>query len=298
MSPTSATRRFSRSTIIASVVAVLIIAVLVRQVLRDETPRPNLTRKLSASLLIAGGGPLPASVRNRFIELAGGPTARIVIIPAYEPEVAALARLKGLWKDFELASLTILSADSHEQADRAEFVSPLISATGVWLSGGTQEFLAERYVGSHVEHELQSLLKRGGVVGGTSAGASIMTRLMILEGRQEATLGRGLDLLPDAVIDQHFLKRNRLTRLRGVLQKHPQLIGFGIDESTALQVHLGNGSLQVVGNSYVMAVVPGLEESGLRLEILKAGDEANLISLRDPNVPVATAYEFDESFSE
>jgi cyanophycinase len=209
-----------------------------------------------------------------------------------------LVRLKIFWRDFDLASLTILTADSHEQADRPEFTTSLDSATGVWISGGTQNYLAERYVDSRVERELQKLLERGGVIGGTSAGASIMTRLMILEGRQAATLARGLDLLPDAVIDQHFMKRNRLARLRGVLEKHPQLIGFGIDESTALHVQLRSGSLQVVGNSYVMAVVPNSDTLGPRIEILKLGDEANINTLRDLSVPVATAYEFEEYISE
>lgn len=298
MSLISTPRRFGRATIAVVIVASLGIVFWVCHLMENQHPRPNATRRMSASLLIAGGGPLPASVRSQFIELAGGPAARILIIPAYKPDEAAQVRLKELWKNQELASLTILSADSHEQANSAEFAEPLTSATGVWISGGTQDFLAQRYVDSLVERELRRVLDRGGVIGGTSAGASIMTRLMIIEGRQDATLARGLDLLPDAVIDQHFMKRNRLTRLRGALQKYPQLIGFGIDESTALHVQLRNGRLQVVGNSYVVAVVPSTEEHGPRIEILKPGDEANINTLRDPNVPVATAYELDEYFSE
>lgn len=261
-------------------------------------PQKNFGRRRSPSLLIAGGGPLPTTVRSKFVELAGGSGARVVVIPAYEPDSAAMMRLKTFWRDFEMASLTILAADSKEQADHPDFSKSLAVATGVWISGGTQNFLAERYVDSRVEHELQRVLERGGVIGGTSAGASIMTRLMILEGRQEAMLSRGLDLLPNAVIDQHFMKRNRLNRLRGVLEKHPQLIGFGIDESTALHVQLRSGNLQVVGDSYVMAVVPTSDAVGPRIEILKPGDEANLNTLRDPTVPVATAYEFDEAVSE
>lgn len=298
MSQISVPKRLRRAVIVIAIVAFSGAGLWVWSRRENLPSRLNSGRRKSPSLLIAGGGPLPTSVRSRFIELAGTSSARVVIIPAYQPDVAALTRLKSFWRDFEIASLTILTADSHEQADRSEFIAPLTSASGVWISGGTQNFLAERYVDSLVERELQQVLKRGGVIGGTSAGASIMTRLMILEGRQEATLARGLDLLPDAVIDQHFLKRNRVARLRGVLEKHPQLIGFGIDESTALHVQLHSGSLHVVGNSYVMAVVPSSDAHSPRIEILKPGDEANMTTLRDPSVPVATAYEFEDSISE
>ena len=298
MSRISVPKRLRRTAFVITLVAFAGVGLWVWLRREDLPPRLNSARRKSPSLLIAGGGPLPTSVRSQFIELAGGSSARVVIIPAYQPDADALIRLKSFWRDFEIASVTILVADSREQADHTEFVAPLASATGVWFSGGTQDFLAERYVDSPVERELQRVLERGGVIGGTSAGASIMTRLMILEGRQEATLSRGLDLLPNAVIDQHFLKRNRLSRLRGVLEKHPQLIGFGIDESTALHVQLNSGSLHVVGNSYVMAVVPGSDDLSPRIEILKPGDEANLNTLRDPSVPVATAYEFEEHISE
>lgn len=298
MSLTSAPQKLRRVSVVFTIAVIAGFGLWIWPPRTSQPLRPNSARRQSPSLLIAGGGPLPESVRSRFIELAGSASARVVIIPAYQPDAAALARLKGFWKDFEIASLTILAADSREQATRTEFIAPLASATGVLFSGGTQDFLADRYVDSPIERELQHVLERGGVIGGTSAGASIMTRLMILEGRQEASLARGLDLLPNAVIDQHFMKRNRLSRLRGVLEKHPQLIGFGIDESTALYVQLNSGSLHVVGNSYVMAVVPGADGNSPRIEILKPGDEANLITLRDPNVPVATAYEFEEYISE
>ena len=125
-----------------------------------------------------------------------------------------------------------------------------------------------------------------------------MTRMMIGDGRHEAVLGRGLGLLPDAVIDQHFLKRNRLARLIGVLQRHPNLVGFGIDERTALEFHVLNHSLSVVGDSYVMAVVAGSDERHPRLEILKPSDQITLEGLRDPTVPVAQAYDFEEYLSE
>lgn len=266
--------------------------------LRTSSKSKTSVKRLSGTLLIAGGGVLPKSIRERFIELAGGSKARVVVVPGHEPDEAGLARQRGYWSDFKVESLTILSANSAEEANSETFLESLRSATGVWLGGGTQVFLAERYVDTQAERELFLLLGRGGVVGGTSAGASIMTRTMIVDGRHDAVLGRGLGLLPDAVIDQHFLKRNRLARLLGVLRQHPDLIGFGIDERTALEFHVLNHSLSVVGDSYVMAVVAGSDNRPPRLEILKPTDQITLEGLRDPKVPVAQSYDFEEYLSD
>ena len=266
--------------------------------LRTSSKSKTSVKRLSGTLLIAGGGVLPKSIRERFIELAGGSKARVVVVPGHEPDEAGLARQRGFWSDFNVESLTILSANSAQEANSETFLESLRSATGVWLGGGTQVFLAERYVDTQAERELFLLLGRGGVVGGTSAGASIMTRTMIVDGRHDAVLGRGLGLLPDAVIDQHFLKRNRLARLLGVLRQHPDLIGFGIDERTALEFHVLNHSLSVVGDSYVMAVVAGSDDRPPRLEILKPTDQITLEGLRDPKVPVAQSYDFEEYLSD
>lgn len=266
--------------------------------LRTSSKSKTSVKRLSGTLLIAGGGVLPKSIRERFIELAGGSKARVVVVPGHEPDEAGLARQRGFWSDFNVESLTILSANSAQEANSETFLESLRSATGVWLGGGTQVFLAERYVDTQAERELFLLLGRGGVVGGTSAGASIMTRTMIVDGRHDAVLGRGLGLLPDAVIDQHFLKRNRLARLLGVLRQHPDLIGFGIDERTALEFHVLNHSLSVVGDSYVMAVVAGSHDRPPRLEILKPTDQITLEGLRDPKVPVAQSYDFEEYLSD
>ncbi len=177
-----------------------------------------------------------------------------------------------------------------------EYVRPLREATGVWIGGGKQQFLTDAYLGTEVERQLKALLERGGVIGGTSAGAAVMTRVMINSGRTEAKLGQGFDFLPGAVVDQHFLKRNRLPRLLGVLRKHPDLIGLGIDEQTALVVDVRGKRIHVIGNSYVVACVPESSTSKAgdpslvptpvpgpttaRLEILKPGDEADLATLR------------------
>ena len=258
----------------------------------DPSHRSSLARREptpGGSLVICGGGRLPDQVRDRFVELAGGSQARIVVIPtahsyADSPEAK---RALDLWQGQPIASVSLFHTRSRVKADDLEYVRPLREATGVWLGGGKQQFLTEAYLGTEVERQLKALLERGGVIGGTSAGAAVMTRVMINSGRTEAKIGQGFDFLPGAVVDQHFLKRNRIKRLLGVVRRHPDLIGLGIDEQTALVVNVRGHRLNVIGNSYVFAcfstAVAGVasnEGPTTGMQILKAGDEADLAALK------------------
>jgi cyanophycinase len=113
-----------------------------------------------------------------------------------------------------------------------------------------------------------------------------MTRVMIAGGHDPVIEQPGFDLLPDAVIDQHFFRRNRTQRLLAVLSRHPDLIGVGIDEHTAVVVQLRRGHWSVIGQSYVMICLP-TEDRFPRLEILKAGESTDIEVLKD--LPGATA---------
>ncbi len=250
------------------------------------------------SLIISGGGRLPPEIRQRFVELAGGPSARIVVIPAFAADAKQQAGLRDVWRPFGVTNVRVLQADSRDAANRQEFLEPIKAATGVWLSGGQQEWLAARYVGSQVESELQALVKRGGVIGGSSAGAAVMSQVMIEQGLDTATMGTGLDLLPGAVIDQHFLKRSRLNRLLRVLEAQPKLIGFGIDEGTALVVQVSKGRLGVLGDSYVMVCVPHTDQGEPRYEAMKRGDQIDLDALRSGTARISSPQSLENWLSE
>ena len=140
------------------------------------------------------------------------------------------------WKAHEPASLTLLHTRDRAKADDPDFVKPLTEATGVWIGGGDQSKIAAAYLGTRVETELKNVLARGGVVGGTSAGAAIMSRLMIAGGNPKPNLIEGLGLLPNIIVDQHFSQRKREPRLREALTTHPGWAGIGIDEATAIIV--------------------------------------------------------------
>jgi len=254
-----------------------------RHKLNEQRPH-DLTARLdgreTGSLVICGGGGLPEELKERFVQLAGGRKARIVVIPTAHPSADAPDADKDLdvWKALGVASVRLLHTRSREKANDPAFVEPLSHATGVWLGGGDQTRLTEPYLGTEVEKHLKGLLDRGGVIGGISAGAAAMTHIMIASGRTKATEGEGFDFLPGAVIDQHFMMRNRLKRLLDLLARHPGLVGFGIDERTALVVR--GKRLSVIGDSYVMACVPGSEGRPPRMEVLKRGDYADLRELQ------------------
>jgi len=246
---------------------------------RSLMPRPR-----GGSLVICGGGNLPERIREHFIELAGGPNARILIIPTANSSADGPSGARSLepWKNYRVTSMRVFHTRSRKQADDPEFVRPLTEATGIWFGGGQQSLLTDVYLGTEVERQLKALLARGGVIGGTSAGAAVMSRVMIASGFREARLAQGFDFLDGAVVDQHFIKRNRIRRLAGVVKQFPNLIGLGIDETTALVVDIQGKRVRVIGGSYVVACLPEFigKEISTRVEILKPGDEADLTALK------------------
>ena len=241
-------------------------------------------------LILCGGGSVPDVVRDRFVQCAGGRDARIIVIPAYNPTPKEKAKLKEFWTRCGVAAVDVLSATSREEADTPAVAEAISKATAVWIGGGNQARLADTYVDTQVEDQLRALLERGGVVGGVSAGAAIMTRVMIAGGHDPVIEQPGFDLLPEAVIDQHFFRRNRTQRLLAVLARHPDLIGVGIDEHTAVVVQLRRKHWSVIGQSYVMVCLP-TEDRFPRLEILKSGESTNIDVLKD--LPGTTAIQSD-----
>ncbi len=249
-----------------------------------EHPQPLDGRVAGGSLMIVGGGAVTPDIRRQFVELAGGSQAHIVLIPGFDPPPGGEQRLLSPWRSSGASSIVVLNAQNRAMANNLAFCATLKLATGVWFGGGDQALLAERYVDTAVQDCLHEILQRNGVVGGCSAGAALLSRVMIREGDTTPIEARGLDLISDAVVDQHFLARNRLWRLEQMLEAHPSLVGLGVDEATALVIHLRNWELRVVGESYVVACLPASGTHPSRIEILKQGDDVMLSQLRRDHV--------------
>lgn len=252
---------------------------------RWDAPQPVMDRS-AGTLFIAGGGRLSENLKREFLQLAGGERARIVVIPGCSVPASGIQEYIDDWKLLGAPDVSVLHAESRSLPEDPAFSEVLETATGVWLSGGTQSWFTAWYRGTKVETRLHGVLRRGGVIGGTSAGASAMSEIMMAGGRGEPVVGKGLALFPEAIVDQHFLKRNRVARMMKLLDQHPDRIGLGVDEGTALIVELARGRMMVRGDSYVMAYVPKTSIGEPRLEVLKPGDHTTLADLRNPEAAI------------
>lgn len=223
--------------------------------------------------LFIGGGALPEPMYQEFLKLTG-PEAKLVIVPTATGREVEADKIQEQWKARGFSDITVLHTRDREVASSPEFYAPLQSATAVWFSGGSQSRIADAYLGTPVEQELYHLLDRGGIIGGSSAGAAIQTKTMIKGGKGQPEISTGFELLPNAILDQHFLKRNRLSRLISAIRSHPDLIGYGIDEGTAILVF--DKEYKIIGESYVLRVA--MVNDQIQIDAFEDGD---VISLTD-----------------
>jgi cyanophycinase len=240
----------------------------------DLTEPLDAAEKLGGTVILHGGGSIQSAVRNKFVELAGGESARVIVIPTADPDTPLDPVRLEAWKERNVDSVELLHAWSREESEPESFAAPIREATGVWISGGWQTRLASTYLRTPVERELAALLQRGGVIAGTSAGAAVLSQVMLV--RTETR--EGFDIVPDTVIDQHFVKRSRQERLWSVLAQHPHRIGIGVDEDTAAVIQ-GN-RLSVIGDSTVSICIAGQGSQPRHESLLQPGESVDLQSLR------------------
>ena len=151
--------------------------------------------------------------------------------------------------------MTILHTRNKADADTDAFAAPLKTARGVWFAGGRQWRLVDSYMNTKVHKEMNALLARGGVIGGTSAGATIQGSFLVRGARSgnaimvDPVYQTGLGFLRGVAVDQHLLARKREKDLVDVVEKYPRLLGLGLDESTAIVVQ--GDRFQVIGASKV-----------------------------------------------
>lgn len=251
------------------IVAALLCAILVAGAwfITREAERPR------GHLLIVGGGDMPPAILDRFVELAGGSAeARIAIFPmasrsreGYREAAEIMACLAARGVAAELIDL------DRDQATDDEIAARLATFSGFWFGGGDQSRLTATLLGTPALERIAQRYRHGAVIGGTSAGAAAMSHNMLTgnrlsrdeEGgtpRQDVSLpaiargtfeiAPGFGLLPDTIVDQHFLQRSRHNRLLSAVLEYPHLLGVGIDEGTAVLVR-PDRRWEVLGDSYV-----------------------------------------------
>ena len=223
-----------------------------------------MARTVHTSLLIIGGAEDKvgrATVLRRFVRLAGGRKARIVVIPtASSFPVEAVETYTTIFSRLGAPEVEAVDPPSRSAAATEALVHAIDHATGVFMTGGNQLKLSQLFVGTPLADAIARAYTRGAVVAGTSAGASIMSQFMISLGADGVTprqrtsqLTSGLGLLPGVIVDQHFDQRARYGRLMSLVAGSPNLLGMGIDEDTAAEIRDGR-TLTVVGSGAVFVV--------------------------------------------
>jgi cyanophycinase len=239
-------------------------------------------------LVVVGGGGTPDVVLTKMLELAGGETARTVILPQASSRsdrgqsAAQMFRERGV-KQVDVVEFDDVTAARH-----------LIEAADlIWFPGGQQKRLIDALTEAKLAETVRQKHQSGAVIGGTSAGAAVMSKVMIPSSPKEQGLQHGntpivsgLGLCPTLVIDQHFVERQRFGRLLSAVIDHPQIIGVGISERTAIVVRqnkfvvMGEGSVVVLDarRAELTRVAEGAPQSArkLRVDVLAAGDRFNL----------------------
>jgi cyanophycinase len=238
-------------------------------------------------------------ILSAFVNLAGGPDARLAILPTASSIEEAGERYKAIFLTMGARSADVLYLPDRSVASSPEVAEVLDEATGVFLTGGNQMRLASIVGGTLVERKVRQRNRAGAVVAGTSAGASILSSHMVAYGSsgpsprlRMAQMTAGFDLVPGVVIDQHFRQRDRFGRLLALVAGSPSLLGVGVDEDTAalfssdvLEV-LGRHSVTIVDGSDAVSDIHrvkghgGITVSGAVVHVLTAGNRFDLIERR------------------
>jgi len=246
----------------------------------------------NGSLIVIGGGRANDDVMKEFFKLSGGESAKIVVIPTanVNGDKIDTSSVKAGFIKYGFTDITILHTSDPQVANTEEFIKPIQQATGIFFTGGRQWKIADGFLHTKAHEEMFKLLDRNGVIAGTSAGATIQGSYLargdsknnqIMMGDHE----EGLEFITNIAIDQHVLARNRQFDLYEILNKKPELLGIGIDESTAIVVK--GDSFEVMGSSYVLVYDTGfwsregyelkkLPQKNALFYFLKSGDKYNL----------------------
>jgi cyanophycinase len=281
----------SRARSVALAAGAAALATLVAAASAPGEPAAEAPAAGGPRLVIVGGGDRPPEAMARFVVWAGGSASRILVIPWASGEPAASCdRILAELKPYGPGEATCGAhpkldargkASPLEAAQKASTLGQLSRATGVFFTGGDQARIMDVLADRDLLAAVKARSAAGAVLGGTSAGAAVMSARMITgEGDFTVIDGDkvderpGLGLVEGAIVDQHFVRRQRQNRLFGLVLKHPEERGVGIDEDTALLVTDGRHA-EVVGTGLVV-LVDATGPDRLEVTLLRAGQTTDL----------------------
>lgn len=236
-------------------------------------------------------------ILKQVVKLAGGHQARLLVLTAATTEPQQVGGLyRQVFTRLGAAEVGVLDISERLQAEDPMLVRLVDNCSGVFFTGGDQLRITSLIGGTALFHALSEAYRRGVVIAGTSAGASVMSSTMIVDGSEDkepaagaVRLAAGLSLISDVVIDQHFAQRGRLGRLLAAVAQNPYVLGIGIDENTAIVVEgpefevIGSGTVSIIDGQHiaftnVSEVSPqaALALAEVRLHVLSEGYAFNL----------------------
>ncbi len=234
-------------------------------------------------LLVIGGGERPPDAMKKFVEWSGGAKSRILVITwaSGVPDES----YASLEKAFQTSNAGLVEHAPIRPLDaekRTKFIEQLNSATGVFFSGGDQNRIMDVLADEGLLQMIKSKYNSGTPIGGTSAGAAVISDpmmtgeadLKILDGTKVG-VRKGLGLVPNVIFDQHFLVRQRYGRLFGLIISNPKMLGIGIDEDTSVLIE-DNRRITVVGRTQTMFVSAKNGEPTFVVIVLSAGGQFDL----------------------
>ncbi|MEQ8927549.1 MAG: cyanophycinase [Fulvivirga sp.] len=269
---------------------------------QNEEIQNEIINTAKGQLFIIGGGKRPPILVNKIIELANlkrGGYGIILPMSSSEPD-SAIYYSKLQFTEAGITNITGMNIKKGELPTRAQ-IDSLSNASLIYISGGDQNKFMDIIAGTDIRKAIKTAYTNGSVIAGTSAGAAVMSEVIItgdernypdydntlrsIEGNNIIT-AEGLGLLTTAIVDQHFIKRARYNRLFSVCIEYPQLMGLGIDESTAIIVK--GDSAEVIGLSQVIRVINKDNElhknnhllgaKNLQVSVLLPGDKFSLVN--------------------
>jgi cyanophycinase len=250
---------------------------------------PPVVGPPNGTVIVVGGGGQGPEITKKFIELAGGPNALIILVPAAGGDTAYAQDYNGtrMWEAAGAKNLWVLHTNSRGVANSDKFVEPITRAGGVWFDGGRQFHLVDLYANTKTEKAFHDLLARGGVAAGSSAGASILGDFLVRGApssdnsvMDDPRYQQGFAFLRGVGIDQHVVARERLPDLAdSIIPRHKVNLAISEDEGTAWMVHGDNA--EIIGRN--KAFVYGgndANDPGVPFVTLRPGDRYNLAAKR------------------
>ena len=228
-------------------------------------------------LVVIGGGKRPVDAMSKFVEWSGGKKGRILVITwaTTEPEES----FQGLKKELDTYGVEAIHAPAGplDRERRELLIAEIKSATGVFFGGGDQNRIMDVLADKELADLLRQRYRDGLAVGGTSAGAAVLSDpmmtgeadLKVLDG-DKVGIRSGLGLAPNIIFDQHFLIRQRYNRLFGLIMKYPDRLGIGIDQDNAVLIE-NDRRMSAVGTTWVMVVDGAAKKGSFVVTFLRPG---------------------------